>query len=252
MHVRGAHVLITGGAGGIGRALAEAFTTADAVVVTADLAGRGADLDLDVTDGPAVAAAIDGMTRIDVVVANAGIGVGGCAEDVPAADWARSIEVNIAGTVNTVLPAYRRMREQGSGTIVLMASVAGLVGTPLLSAYAMTKAAMVGLGASLGPEARRHGVGVLTVCPGPVETELLDADSHTPGLSVRRYLTAAAGRPMAPSELATMVVRATERGSVLLTPGRAGLLGALARHAPRATAWQVRRNLDRELSHTSR
>lgn len=241
-------MLITGGAGGIGAALAEAFRSAGATVVTTDRPGRGADLDLDVTDAEAVATTIAGLDRLDVVVANAGIGVGGLVEDVDRAGWDASIDVNIRGVVNTVLPAYERMRGQGSGSIVLMASVAGLVGTPLLTPYAMTKAAMVGLAAGLRPEAARHGVGVTVVCPGPVETPLLDEASATPGTEVRRYLTAAAGTPLPPATLAGLVVDAVRRDRAAVIPGRAKLLWRLSRLAPDLTARQVAKGLHQELA----
>ena len=134
--------------------------------MTADLPGTGADVDLDVTDADAVAATIAGLERLDVAVANAGIGVGGLVEDIERIGWDRTIDVNIRGVVNTVLPAYARLREQASGQLVLTASFAGLAATPLLTPYAMSKAAVVNLGASLRPEAARHGVGVTTVARG--------------------------------------------------------------------------------------
>lgn len=197
MDLQSAVVVITGGAGGIGTALGAAFERAGAVAVSADLPGRGAVIDLDVTDGDASRRAFSELRaergRLDVVVANAGIGVGGLVEDLSAVDWARSIDVNIRGTANTVQAAYPLLVERGEGAIVLMASLAGLLGTPLLTPYAMTKHAVVGLGASLRPEAARHGVGVTTVCPGPVDTPLLDEPGSTQGMNVRRYLTAAGG-----------------------------------------------------------
>lgn len=240
-------MFITGGAGGIGGALADAFGAAGATVVTADLPGRGADLDLDVTDADAMAAAVTALDHLDVVVANAGIGVGGLVEDIDRAGWDASIEVNIRGTVNTVLPAYARLRAQGSGSIVLMASLAGLAGTPLLTPYAMTKSAVVGLAASLRPEAARHGVGVTVVCPGPVETPLLDETSPTPGTSVRRYLTAAAGPPIAPAQLAALVSDAVRKDRAKVIPGRARLLWRLSRFAPDLTDRQIAKGMHQEL-----
>lgn len=246
MELNGKVVLVTGGAGGIGAALGTVFRGAGAEVVSADLAGG--DVDLDVTDAAACAAAIGGLDRLDVVVANAGIGVGGLVEDLDRSGWDRSIDVNIRGVVNTVLPAYERFRQQGSGQIVLMASLAGLAATPLLTPYAMTKAAIVNLGASLRPEAARHGVGVTTVCPGPVETPLLDEASPTPGTSVRRYLVASAGKPIAPEALADQVVDAVRKDEALVIPGRAKLLWRLSRFAPNATAKQIAKGLQKELA----
>jgi NAD(P)-dependent dehydrogenase (short-subunit alcohol dehydrogenase family) len=245
VELQGKTAFITGGAGGIGTALSSALRAAGATVVTADLAG--ADVDLDVTDAGAVAEAITGLDRLDVVVANAGIGVGGLVEDIARADWDRSIDVNIRGVVNTVLPAYARLREQGSGQIVLVASLAGLAGTPLLTPYAMTKAALVNLGASLRPEAARHGIGVTTVCPGPVETPLLDEDSPTPGTSVRRYLVASAGKPITPEALADQVLDAVRKDRALVIPGRAKLLWRLSRFAPNLTNGQIAKGMQKEL-----
>ena len=244
-------VAITGGAGGIGSALADAFVDAGAVAVTMDLPGRGADLDLDVVDLDAqrrVFAEIEARHgRLDVAVANAGIGVAGLAEDVSPDDWDRSIAVNIGGVTNTVQVAYPMLAQRGRGALVLMASLAGLGGTPLMAPYSMTKHAVVGLGTSLRIEAARHGVGVTVVCPGPVETPLLDERSRTPGLSVRRYLTASAGPPLAPATLAAAVVRGVRRNRALVIPGRAAVLAHVARHAPGVVARLSARGVGAEL-----
>jgi NAD(P)-dependent dehydrogenase (short-subunit alcohol dehydrogenase family) len=247
----GAVVAITGGAGGIGTALAEAFRGAGAVVVTLDLPGRGADHDLDVTDAPAL---VDRLTvlqadhgRLDVVVANAGIGVAGFVEDLDAADWDRTIAVNVAGMANTVRAAYPAMIAAGRGSIVLMASVAGVGPSPLLTPYGMSKHAVVGLGAGLRIEAARHGVGVTVVCPGPVDTPLLDVGARTPGMDVRRYLTASAGPAIAPAMLAAAVVDGVRRDRAVVLPGRARILAGAARHLPGLVRRISRRGVAAEL-----
>ena len=209
--VNGAVVMITGGQGGIGIALAAAFRAHGATVVSTDLAGRRADMELDVTNAAAIAAVmrriIDEHGRLDIVIANAGVGVAGLVEDLEASAWQRTIDINIGGTVNTVCAALPVLRAAGGGSIVLIASLAGLAGTPLLTPYAMSKSAVVGLGESLRPEAARHGVGVTVVCPGPVETPLLDEIAATDGMSVRRYLVAGAGQPIDASVLAAAEAR---------------------------------------------
>ena len=246
MDLNHAVVVITGGVGGIGSALGEAFAAAGAVSVSADLPGRGADIDLDVTDVDATRRALSELRanrgRLDVVIANAGIGVGGLVEDISAADWNRCIDVNVRGTANTVQAAYPLLVEAGRGALVLMASLSGLLGTPLLTPYAMTKHAIVGLGASLRPEAARHGVGVTVVCPGPVDTPLLDVPGSTHGMSVRGYLTAAAGKPLTPARLAEAVVGGVRRDRGLVTPGRAAMLWRLNRFAPNAVGKVIGRN----------
>lgn len=252
MELDGTVTVVTGAGGGIGRALSVALRDAGSTVVTTDISGE-VDHRLDVTDLAAVQSVLDAVRRahgrLDVVVANAGIGVGGLVEDVAPEDWSRSIAVNIGGTANTVQAAYPQLVEQGSGAIVLVASLSGLLPTPLLTTYSMTKHAIVGLGASLRTEAARHGVGVTVVCPGPVETPLLDAPSSTAGLSVRRYLTAAAGPPLPADRLAAAVVDGVRNDRALVVPGRAALLSRLARFAPRATTRVIARNVGRELGH---
>ena len=235
--VNGSVVMITGGQGGIGLAMAAAFTAAGAIVVSTDLAGRRADMELNVTDAAATTAVmrriVEEHGRLDIVIANAGIGVAGVVDDIDAAAWQRTIDVNILGTVNTVCAALPILSAQGAGSIVLIASLAGLAGTPLLTPYAMSKAAVVGLGESLRPEAARHGVGVTLVCPGPVETALLDETAATPGVSVRRYLTAAAGTPISAAALAEAVLAGVRRNRALVVPGRAAMMWRVNRLFPR-------------------
>ncbi|MGZ4714522.1 MAG: SDR family NAD(P)-dependent oxidoreductase [Acidimicrobiia bacterium] len=251
MQLDGAVVAITGAAGGIGRGLVRAFSAAGSTVTTADLPGRAAHNELDVTDLDAtrrwLAAVREQHGRVDVVIANAGIGAGGLVEDLLPEDWTRSIAVNVMGTANTVQAAYPVLLSQQRGAIVLMASLAGLLPTPLLTSYATTKYAIVGLGASLRIEAARHGVGVTTVCPGPVDTALLDVAGRTAGTSARRYLTAAAGPAIAPGRLGAAVVDVVRRNRAFVTPGRATVLSRLQRLAPGATARVVGRNLAVEL-----
>src|SRR5690606_944888 len=112
--------LVTGAAGGIGTAVCRAFAAAGADVTSVDLDGTGVDHELDVADAAAVADLVLGLDRLDVVVANAGVGVGGLVEDIDRAGWDTTIDVNIRGVINTVLPAYARLRDQRSGAIVLM------------------------------------------------------------------------------------------------------------------------------------
>ena len=247
MELAGKAVLVTGGMGGIGQALGAAFRAAGATPATLDLPGTGADHEADVTDADAMEAVVAGLPQLDVIVANAGIGVGGLVEDMGREAWDRTIDINIRGVVNTVVPAYTRMREQGSGAIVLMASLSGLVATPLLTPYAMSKHALVGLGTSLSPEAARHGITVTTVCPGPIDTPLLDQPAATAGLDARRYLTAVAGKAIPPATLADVVVSAVRKGRPLVIPGRARLLWRLHRFAPRLTAAQITKGVHTEL-----
>jgi short-subunit dehydrogenase len=250
MDVAGATVVVTGGTGGIGAAVVSAFRGAGAQAIAVDLPGRGGDVDLDVTDRTKAASTIEEL-RPDIVVANAGIGIGGALVDLDAGHFQRSVDVNVMGVVNTLLPALPHMRANHRGAVVLMASLSGLVPTPLLTPYSMTKFAIVGLGHGLRVELAPDGIGVTVVCPGPVETSLLDVPSATRGASARRYLTAAAGKPIAPGALADRVVRAVIRDEALVVPGRARLLARLQRWTPGVVERQIAKNMRAELAAAS-
>ncbi|MFA5940854.1 MAG: SDR family NAD(P)-dependent oxidoreductase [Sinimarinibacterium sp.] len=113
----------------------------------------------------------------DLIVNSAGIVSGGVLTDVPMTEWRRLHEVNVMGVLrvlHAVLPAMlaRAARGEGGGHIVNIASGAGLIGFPGLSAYGATKAAVVSLGESLRGELCGAGIGVTTVCPGFVKTPI--------------------------------------------------------------------------------
>jgi NAD(P)-dependent dehydrogenase (short-subunit alcohol dehydrogenase family) len=252
----GTVVLVTGAAGGIGGAVLDAVRARGAIGIGADLAaGERVDVALDVTDGDAcraaVAAVVDEHGRLDVVVTAAGVGTAGRFDALDEAAWRRTIDVNLWGTVHVARAAWPVLTEQGSGHLVLVASLSGLVPTPLLVPYATSKHAVVGLARSLAPEGRRAGIGVTAVCPGPVDTRMLDtggAGGEVRGVDVRRYLTAAAGRPVRPETVAEAVVSAIGgRRTVVAVPARTALIARLDRWAPRATEAVIERAMRAEL-----
>jgi len=246
---------VTGAAGGIGAAIAERLCTERATVVTSDLGASGVDVAVDVTDRAAVRAAIARVVadhgHLDLAVACAGVGVAGLASEIGDADWDRSVAVNLTGTVNTVRAAYDVMLPRGRGQLVALASLSGLLPTPLLVPYATTKGGVVSLMTSLRPEAARNGIGVSVVCPGPVDTSLLD-ESGPAGpsgtVNVRRYLTSAAGPAIAPAALAGALVAGVRRNHAVITPKRARLLYFAARCSPAATERVLTHFMRRELA----
>src|SRR3546814_10128194 len=110
----------------------------------------------------------------DVCSFDLGISLGGATHEMSAEHWDRIIDVNIRGVVNGIRAVYPSMIQRESGQIVNVASGAGLVAPPFVAAYAMTKNAVVGLSAALRAEAALHGVRVTVLCPGAVETPVLD------------------------------------------------------------------------------
>lgn len=148
--------------------------------VAASLVGPGSatGVALDVTDAEAVAAAVEAVVdargSIDLMFNNAGITLIGDSEQLSLEQWNSIIDINIRGVVNGVAAAYPRMITQRSGQIVNTASAGGLMAAGLLTSYVMTKHAVVGLSLALRTEAADHGVGVTVICPGAVETPILE------------------------------------------------------------------------------
>jgi NAD(P)-dependent dehydrogenase (short-subunit alcohol dehydrogenase family) len=189
-------VVITGGAKGLGRGLAEALSRSGAMVVVGDidlgaaetlcarLSGEGMTaiaVHVDVTDPASVehlvAEAVARHGRIDIMVNNAGIAAAGEFEEVPAATMRRVIDIDLLGAAYGTLSAYRQMLRQGGGHIVNVASMLALFPNPLSAAYVAAKHGLRGLTRSVMAEGAAHGIHFTTVCPGYIATNLFDAGS---------------------------------------------------------------------------
>jgi NAD(P)-dependent dehydrogenase (short-subunit alcohol dehydrogenase family) len=262
--------IVTGAASGIGRALATALVARGDTVVVADIDGDGAGrvagelarhgpgtaapAMVDVRDAAAVRDLVDQARdtygRLDLMMNNAGIGVGGEARELVLAHWDRVIDVNLRGVVHGVHAAYPLMIEQGSGHIVNTASLAGLLPSPGLTPYAMTKHAVVGLSLSLRAEAAAYGVRVTAVCPGVVDTPILDTagpdDLPKPALSghTREVFRHFQPRFYAPGRLAQDVLRGIDRNAALVVaPASARVAWYLWRYAPLVVTRMAARQL---------
>jgi NAD(P)-dependent dehydrogenase (short-subunit alcohol dehydrogenase family) len=192
-----ATAIITGGASGIGRALAEELAKRGGEVVLADLqielaeeaareirlaGGQATAWQLDVTDFSAMEKllreTVERTGRLDYIFNNAGIGIGGDVHRHSIEDWNRIIDVNLRGVINGVQGAYKIMRNQGFGHIVNTSSMAGLMPSPGVSSYATTKHAVVGLSKSLRAEAAPAGIRVSVLCPGVIRTPILEGGKY--------------------------------------------------------------------------
>ncbi len=257
---RSPHVLITGASSGIGRALALACAAPGTVLhlggrdparlatVAAECGARGAaalPCVVDVRDAADMAAWIDSADRLDLVIANAGIGAGiedGAPE--PAAQVRTIFATNLDGALNAVLPALEAMRRQPAGPdgvrgrIATIASIAAFVPAPGAPSYCAAKAALDAWTVATAPAARAHGVRLTSVCPGYIRTPLTDRNRFPmPGLmdaerAARIILRAIAGGRtrvafpwwMAAAARLTGLLPPRLTGALLaLPPGKAGL-----------------------------
>jgi len=177
----GSVALVTGAAAGIGEAAARALVGAGFTVYgTSRRAAAGEKRDgvvflpLDVTDDESVAGVVREVLarsgRIDVLVNNAGVGIAGAAEESSIEQARALFETNVFGSIRTTRAVLPHMREQGSGRIINVSSVLGLVPAPFMALYAATKHAIEGYSESLDHEVREHGVRVLLVEPGYTNT----------------------------------------------------------------------------------
>lgn len=173
--------VVTGAAQGIGRRVVEvlgaegyALAVMDRQPVAADLAVLG-DVSTE-ADVSAFAAAVDErFGRVDVVVNNAGIAFITPLEDTTLADWQRVLDVNLTGPFLLCREFGRLMLGAGAGTIINIASVAGLRGVADRAAYNASKHGLIGLTRTLAAEWGGRGVRVNAVCPGWVKTEMDEA-----------------------------------------------------------------------------
>ena len=216
--------VVTGAARGMGRCTAEFLADEGYALVLADLNDpaeteaavreRGSDA-LSVTgdvssevDVAELAARIrERFGRVDVLVNNAGISYLAPAEDTRTEDWRRVLDVNLTGPFLLSRELGRMMLEAGAGSIVNVASIAGLCGVADRSAYNASKHGLVGLTRTLAAEWSGRGVRVNAVCPGWVKTEMDEEDQAAGGYTDRDIVEQVPmGRFAAPEDVARAIV----------------------------------------------
>jgi NAD(P)-dependent dehydrogenase (short-subunit alcohol dehydrogenase family) len=193
MRLDGKTVVVTGAAGGIGRETVRRCVAEGASVVATDVdrdSGAETVAEVDDTNGAVTFEYLDvsnydgferlladvdeGFDGVDVLVNNAGISRYGSIEDTSPDDRDELFSVNLVGAWNGCRAGVRVMKESGGGSIVNVSSVTGLLGLPNCATYAATKAGVLNLTYSLAAEVGPHDIRVNAVCPGRVETPMLD------------------------------------------------------------------------------
>lgn len=190
--------VVTGGAGGIGRALAARFLGAGMRVAVADVEEAAITSALDELDAGDRVAGITNDVRsledtqrlrdetlerfgaVHVVCLNAGVAPVGATLDTPIEVWEWVLDVNVRGVINGALVFAPVLAEQEAGHLVCTASIAGLIDTPTLPPYGVSKHAVVGLAGSLRDELGARGVGVSVLCPGLINTRIFESERNRP------------------------------------------------------------------------
>jgi NAD(P)-dependent dehydrogenase (short-subunit alcohol dehydrogenase family) len=230
MVLRGARVLVTGAASGLGEALTRQLRERGARVLATDLAPAGESdggrdqpsRRLDVTSDDDWAAAVEWVEGswggLDLLVNNAGVAGGGRLDVCTIDEWRWITEINLLGVVRGTRAFTPLFKRQRSGRIVNVASLAGLVHPAGMASYNAVKAAVVALTETTGHELAAYGVQAHVVCPSYFRTNLLDsmqgADT-TVGEVLSRLVD---GSPYSADDIAAAVLEGVERGDELILP----------------------------------
>jgi len=187
--MRGKRVLITAGAGGIGRVMSETFVKAGAKVHICDVVQSAIDETVKALGVTATLCDVSNLQQVDqlfsdaqkhlggldVMINNAGIaGPTGRVEEIAIADWQRCIEIDLNGMYYCTRLAVPRLRAAGGGSIINLSSAAGRLGFPYRTPYAAAKWAVVGFSKSLSMEVGTDNIRVNAIQPGVVEGERID------------------------------------------------------------------------------
>lgn len=233
-------IFITGGASGLGRALAARYAADGWRVLIGDVnaeRGRAAETTfqdggeirfrvMDVTDEASLVAARDWLEAqwggLDILVNNAGVAAAGRVERIPREDWEWIVDINLMGVVRgcrVFVPLFKR---QGQGHIVNIASMAGLLNVPVMSSYNVTKAGVIALSETLRFELEPWGIHTTVVCPSFFKTNLHERlRTPEPGMEemVGRLL---AGSVIDADDIATMIRDGVTRNRFMVLPHRTG------------------------------
>ncbi len=251
----GGVAVVTGGASGIGRAMAERFARERAKVVVADIdqralaavvdsikarGGEALGVPTDVTDLSSVqalaAAAFEAFGKVSVLCNNAGVALWGGLESATHRDWQWVLGVNLWGVIHGVEAFVPRMiASKEPGHIVNTASMAGLVATRGLGVYNTSKYAVVGLSETLAKDLRPYHIGVSVLCPMGVATQIRESARNRPADLTNAAPSAVEpvelmGRTLAPAAVAEMVLSAIRANRLYVITHEEGLEALRRRH----------------------
>jgi short-subunit dehydrogenase len=242
--IKGKRVLLTGAAGGLGRAIARGLHAAGAKLV---LSGRNADalaalaqelgasaITCDLADASDIARLVATAGEIDILVANAGIAGTAPITDLSTAEIDQLLDVNLRAPILLSQALVGPMKQRGSGHLVFISSMAGKGASPLQSLYSASKFGLRGFTQCLRMDLRSSNIGVSTIFPGMIRDAGMFADAGVappPGVGTNTS-----------QEVAQAVIRAIQRnlGEVAVAPMTMRIAGVLAALAPETSAAMVR------------
>ena len=247
--MKDAIVVVTGAGSGIGRATALLAAQRGARIAACDVDQTRLDAlatelgdrahvlrRVDVSDRAQVEAFAAAIDTVDVLVNNAGVGLGGSFVDTSLDDWDWVLGVNLRGVVHGCHFFVPKMIARRRGHIVNVSSIFGIYAAPSSSAYVASKFAVRGLSLSLRAELAPHGIGVTAICPGLIATSIMD-DGRMAGDSGERKQRVAKvfrERGARPEKVAAAILDAARTNPAIRTVGTdARVIASLARVAPR-------------------
>jgi NAD(P)-dependent dehydrogenase (short-subunit alcohol dehydrogenase family) len=264
--LRGRTVLVTGAGSGIGRELTLLAAHRGADLVICDVNEPGlAEVETTLRDrgGGVLARRVDVASRdqmrdfaeavhaeagaVDLLINNAGVGLGAGFLDTELEDWDWILGINVLGVVHGCRFFVPRMVERGAGGhVVNLSSMAGFFATPSLVAYSATKFAVLGLSEALREELRPYGIGVTAICPGMINTPITRnapaRGSLADPAARERMVALYRRRNYGPERVARNILRAVERErTVAPVAPEAWVAYAIKRISPRLAGWAARR-----------
>jgi 2-hydroxycyclohexanecarboxyl-CoA dehydrogenase len=241
MRLEGRRALVTGGAQGIGAAIAARLAAEGAEVWIGDIDLEGAKrsaeeanghaIELDVTEPESARAAVEAVGTPDILVNNAGTDEFGFFTFTTPEQWQRLIAINLGGVLNCTHAALPPMQEAGYGRIVSISSEAGRVGSKGSAVYSAAKGGVIAFMKAIARENARYGITANSIAPGPIETQLLMGAKEFGEIGERVIETMKEGTQMKrlgqPQEVAAAVAFLVSDDATYVTGETLGVSGGL-------------------------
>ncbi len=262
--IEGKRAVITGAASGLGRSLALELARMKCRIGVLDIDAEGAretlrmvesaggegetyELDVRIPEGWEAMAAhfFDTWGGVDLLVNNAGVAAVGIVGDIPLEDWEWIFSINFWGMLYGCHTFIPRMKAQGCGHIVNVASAGGLLSSSEMAPYNTTKAAVISLSETLRVETAPYNIGITVACPMFFNTNLLHTMRYTDEWSYEFGVCTFENAKMTSDEVARRIIRAVERDKLYAVPQFSGKLNWLNKRLFPGAYYELFRSLNR-------